>query len=240
MVSRLLEQALTDRDEVALRMLPEDAAAVIRTLDAPPRLGAHLRAVHDVACQLVDWMREHYGAVRFDAESVLFGAAIHDIGKVLHPAELSGPGSAHEQDGYQLLLDSGVRADAARFARTHASWSAADAGIEDLLVSLADKIWKAKRVPDLEKLIVQHLATASGQQPWEVSMVLDEALDAIAAGADRRLACAAMPSEMLRPEPAQDLSVPTGSPVVIAHERDDVRHPGRFDHVAIDPHWVDA
>jgi len=27
------------------------------------------------------------------------GAALHDIGKVLHPEELSGPGNAHEIAG---------------------------------------------------------------------------------------------------------------------------------------------
>lgn len=188
MTSRLLEQALTDQSGPVLRPLPDDAAAVIRALDAPPRLAAHLRAVHDVAGQLVDWLTRHYDQAQFDVEAVLFGAATHDIGKVVHPAELSGPGSAHERDGYELLLDRGVPENAARFARTHASWNEPDADIEDLLVSLADKIWKGKRVPELEQMIVHRLATASGQQPWQVFMVLDEELDRIAADADRRLA----------------------------------------------------
>ncbi|MFI9507912.1 HD domain-containing protein [Nocardia sp. NPDC052566] len=188
MTSRVLEHALTDRSETPLRLLPDRAAAIIRALDAPPRLAAHLRAVHDVACQLVDWLTKNYGTVRFDADSVLFGAAIHDIGKVRHPAELSGPGSAHEPDGYKLLLDHGVPENAARFARTHAAWNEPTIDIEDLLVSLADKIWKAKRVPELEQLIVRRLATASGQQPWQVFMTLDEELDRIASDADQRLA----------------------------------------------------
>lgn len=76
----------------------------------------------------------------------------------------------------------------ARFARTHASWTAADVTMEDLLVSLADKVWKAKRVPDLEQLITARLTASSGQQPWETYMALDDALDRIAADADGRLA----------------------------------------------------
>lgn len=184
----MLERALTDQPEPPLRPLPESAAAILRALDAPPRLAAHLRAVHNVACQLVDWLQTTYETVQFDADSVLFGAATHDIGKVLHPAELSGPGSSHEADGYQLLLAHGVSENAARFARTHAAWTEPDIDIDDLLVSLADKIWKAKRVPELEQLIVQRVASISGQEPWQVFMNLDEELDRIAADADQRLA----------------------------------------------------
>ncbi|MGS2810489.1 hypothetical protein [Nocardia sp. MW-W600-9] len=60
--------------------------------------------------------------------------------------------------------------------------------MEDLLVSLADKVWKAKRVSELEQLVVQHLAAIDGQQSWQVFMTLDDELDRIAADADRRLA----------------------------------------------------
>ncbi|MEC3917912.1 HD domain-containing protein [Nocardia sp. CDC160] len=188
MTSGVLEQALTDQPEPPLRPLPDSAAAILRAPDAPPRLAAHLRAVHNVACQLVDWLKATYSTVQFDADAVLFGAATHDIGKVLHPAELSGTGSAHESAGYQLLLDHGVSESAARFARTHAAWTEPDIGMDDLLVSLADKIWKAKRIPELEALIVQRLVQVSGQEPWHVFMTLDEELDRIAADADQRLA----------------------------------------------------
>jgi hypothetical protein len=119
---------------------------------------------------------------------MLFGAATHDIGKIIYIAELSGPGSEHEQAGYELLVDRGVEERLARFARTHASWNAADIGMDDLLVSLADKIWKAKRVQDLEQLVTERLAQATGQPSWEVFMALDDLLDHIAADADARLA----------------------------------------------------
>ncbi len=171
-----------------MRPLPERVGALLERMDAPPRLAAHLRAVHDVACEVVDWLERHYGAVEIDRAAVLFGAATHDVGKVVHQDELSGPGSAHEQDGYRLLLEHGVSADLARFARTHASWHEADIGIDDLLVSLADKIWKAKRVPELEQLVVAHLVAASGEPSWQAFMALDDELNRIAAGADHRLA----------------------------------------------------
>ncbi len=97
--SVVLRRALTDRGGLDLRRLPERVEVLLESLDAPPRLGAHLRAVHDVACELVDWVATNYGGVEVDRVAVLFGAATHDIGKVVHPEELSGPGSAHEQDG---------------------------------------------------------------------------------------------------------------------------------------------
>ncbi|WP_051187933.1 HD domain-containing protein [Nocardia tenerifensis] len=186
MPSSTLRRALTEHGGPDLPRLPERAELLLMDLDAPPRLGAHLRAVHGVARELADWVRRSYGGAEFDPDAVLFGAATHDIGKVLHPEELSGPGSAHELAGYQLLLEHGVTAELARFARTHATWTEA-VGLEDLLVSLADKIWKGKRVPDLEHLVVRQLAAVGGEQPWQVFLALDDEFGRLAAGADRRL-----------------------------------------------------
>ncbi|MER7543009.1 HD domain-containing protein [Spirillospora sp. NPDC127506] len=170
------------------RPLPDAAVRLLTAAGAPPRLAAHLRAVHDVAADLVAWAGERHPAAAVDAEAVLFGAATHDIGKALHPAELSGPGSAHERAGHALLREHGVPERLARFARTHASWDAPGTGIDDLLVSLADKIWKGKRVPGLEQRIVDVLAAASGEEAWRVFTELDDVCDRLAAGADARLA----------------------------------------------------
>lgn len=178
---------MNDSGELALRPLPASAETLLEELQASPRLVAHLRAVHDVACQLADWIQRHYPGVEVDRDAVAFGAALHDIGKVAHSGELSGPGSAHEPAGYELLLAHGVEERLARFARDHASWAAASS-TEGLLVSLADKVWKAKRVPELEQLVTERLAAASGQEPWEAFMALDDALGRIAEDADRRLA----------------------------------------------------
>ncbi|MGZ0151114.1 HD domain-containing protein [Kribbella sp. WER1] len=144
---------------------------------------AHLQLVHDVACELTDWLGTAYPTITFDATAVRFGAATHDIGKVRHPEELSAPGHLHEAVGEQLLLEAGVPPHLARFAGSHGSWSA-ESPLEDLLVSLADKVWKAKRVPDLEQLVVERI----GGTAWEVFLQLDDVLDGLAAGADERLA----------------------------------------------------
>ncbi|WP_377273902.1 HD domain-containing protein [Peterkaempfera sp. SMS 1(5)a] len=168
--------------------LPDRIAELLLELGSPPRLAAHLRAVHDVAHQLVGWVEQRRPAVDFDREAVLFGAATHDVGKTVHPAELSGPGSAHEEAGRTLLLDRGFSLQLARFAATHASWTEPHIGFEDLMVSLADKIWKNKRVTDLEDLVVARLAEASGRAAWEEFSALDEVLARIGDGADQRLA----------------------------------------------------
>ncbi|WP_346012148.1 HD domain-containing protein [Streptomyces sp. SID3343] len=162
---------------VELRPLPAEAATLLDRVAAPARLVAHLRIVHDVAYRLCDWVAATHPHVPFDRDTVLFGAATHDIGKALYPEELSGPGACHEQAGYDLLTAHGVAPTRARFARTHASWDPADP--EELLVSLADKVWKGKRVPELEQALITLLATASGLPEWETYQALDDFVTAI-------------------------------------------------------------
>jgi HD superfamily phosphodiesterase len=143
MTSTALHQALTEPS--LPRFLPERAEDLLRALDAPPRLGAHLRAVHDVAWEILDWLRSRHSDLPVDREAVLFGAATHDIGKTIYPGELSGPGSAHEEAGYRLLLQHGVEERLARFARTHAAWTEPGIELEDLLVRVPDQPMSSER-----------------------------------------------------------------------------------------------
>ncbi|GAA0451063.1 phosphohydrolase [Actinoplanes capillaceus] len=168
--------------------LPSEVVGLLVALGAPARLGAHLRAVYAVARDLTGWLGVAHPAVVFDREAVLFGAATHDIGKVLHPEELSVPGTRHEPAGERLLLERGVPARLARFAGTHGSWHGPRAGVDDRLVSLADKVWKGHRVEDLEQLLVRRIAGVSGIAVWEAFLSLDDRLQELAAGADDRLA----------------------------------------------------
>ena len=183
-----LARALDAPGEPPLRPLPPAVAELLRSLDAPPRLAAHLRAVHDVAVQLVDWVQGRYPGLDVDRDGVLFGSATHDVGKVLHPEELTGPGSAHEDAGRDLLLSHGFPPSLARFAATHADWDDPAVTIEDLLVSTADKVWKDKRVPSLEDRLVKALAVAVRREPWEEYLALDDLLARLGADAGPRLA----------------------------------------------------
>jgi hypothetical protein len=101
---------------------------------------------------------------------------------------LTGLGHQHEPAGYRLLIARGIPERLARFARTHARWTDPDTTIDDHLVSLADKIWKAKRVPDLEDLVTVHLVTICGIEQWHAFAQLDDILDGLAAAANHRLA----------------------------------------------------
>ncbi|MER6999440.1 HD domain-containing protein [Streptomyces sp. NPDC000410] len=186
--SDVLSRALHGPVDPPLRPLPPPVADLLHALNAPPRLAAHLRAVHDVALQLVEWAEQRCSYLGVDREAVLFGAATHDIGKTVHITELSGPGSSHEETGREILLAHGFGPELARFAATHAAWTDPEATLEDLLVSTADKVWKNKRVPELEDLVISRLAQAAGTQHWEEYLALDELLEHIGDGAEGRLA----------------------------------------------------
>ncbi|MCF2525933.1 HD domain-containing protein [Yinghuangia soli] len=188
MASEALRRALVDGADPDPRPLPDRVVDLLCRVDAPPRLAAHLRLVHDVAWRLVGWVEREYPKLEFDREAVLFGAATHDIGKAVHPEELSGPGHAHELGGYELLYESGVDAELARFACTHGTWSEPGLAVEDLLVCLADKVWKGARVTLLEDLVLDHLVACSGRERWDVFGGMDEVLGDLAAEADVRLA----------------------------------------------------
>ncbi|MFE8602019.1 HD domain-containing protein [Archangium violaceum] len=133
-----------------LDALPDPAARILDELRAPPRLVAHLTLVHDVAGRLVSALRKRWPRLSFDAEAVAFGAALHDVGKAVVREELSQPGDRHEALGEQLLLSRGVPAHLARFARTHAQSEREALALEDLLVTLADKVWKGTRDEPLD------------------------------------------------------------------------------------------
>ena len=171
-----------------MRDLPEQVQMICKTVDAPPRLVAHLTLVHDVAVSLVEEIHLKLPKLQFDAETIFFGAATHDIGKSLHRSELIEPGSEHESDGEQLLLKLGINANLARFARTHAAWQSAEfLTIEDLFVSLADNCWKGKRILELETLIAEHVASEINEEVWNVFILLDDILQKLTEDADERL-----------------------------------------------------
>jgi hypothetical protein len=180
---------MTEPTTLSLHTLPEPAAQIVQDAPVPPPLLAHLILVHDVAVRLVTGVRRLWPALAFDMDAVAFGAATHDLGKILHPEEMTGPGEAHRKAGPEFLIEEyGVEPALARFARTHGNWlSAGNLVPEDLLVALADQIWKGSRERSLEEMVTAWIAGATEQQPWEVFMALDELLTTLAADADKRL-----------------------------------------------------
>jgi hypothetical protein len=68
----LARRAMTE--DVALRPLPAAAESLLSDLQASPRLVAHLRTVHDVACELVAWAERRHPSVAVDQAAGVHGA----------------------------------------------------------------------------------------------------------------------------------------------------------------------
>jgi HD domain-containing protein len=163
-----------------------DALVLLQTLGAPPRLLRHVELVGEAADALLLALTQQ--RVPTDAVFVRVGVVLHDAGKAIHPHELSGPGAAHEPAGERLLLDHGVPAKLARVCRSHAQWATLEVSLEELVIALADKLWKGVRVPALEERVIEGAAAATARDRWDLFIPLDAAFEEIAAGGDDRLA----------------------------------------------------
>lgn len=165
-----------------------DVYTLLRDLGASPRLLTHLQLVGEAADLLVAALRKL--ELMFDASWVELGVAVHDAGKIQHPAELDAPGALHEPAGEALLLAQGVPAHIARCCVSHAQWRDDGLALEERLVALADKLWKGKREPELETLVVEAVMQRMGGHAdrWPLLMALDTAFEDIAAGGPGRLA----------------------------------------------------
>lgn len=163
----------------------DDALALLARLGAPPHLLRHHALVAEAAAQLTAGLSAY--ASCFDADEVLIGTALHDVGKIRHPAEMRGPGGLHEEAGRALLEAHGYPR-VARFCVSHGQWDRDALPLEDLLVALADKLWKGKRVARLEQRVVDSLGMSTGEPAWRAFSNLDPVFESVADLADQRLA----------------------------------------------------
>lgn len=177
--------------------LPADVFRILQKAGASPHLVAHHRHVHAAAAALLSGLQRHWPSLLIDREVVLYGAALHDIGKTVHPEELHGPGNQHEEAGERLLRDLGVRAEVARIARTHGRWQESDLATEDLLVALADTIWKGRRNDELESVVAARIQAMVGGEIWRAVAVIDEICSGIVANAVSRLTSTSAPDDLV-------------------------------------------
>jgi hypothetical protein len=162
-----------------------EAYDLLARLGAPPRLLAHARLVAEAAELLVAELQRRH--VPIDAEFVGVAAVLHDAGKILHPEELQDSGSQHEAAGARLLLGAGVAPALARCCLSHAQWEGMACSLEELLVALADHLWKGKRNAELERRVIEGIAGRTGQAFWALFVELDGCFEAIAADGTGRL-----------------------------------------------------
>ena len=168
--------------------LPKEVSYLLTQLEAPQRLVKHLTLVHATAFYIVSEFKNTWTNLPINEEEILFGAATHDIGKVIFTEELYEKGSKHEVAGFELLKQHGFSDAKARFAKTHGNWQAPNLTLDDLLVCLADKVWKGKRVPELEEHITNIIAQKTTTDYWEVFVKLEAILEEIVIGSDERIA----------------------------------------------------
>jgi HD domain len=163
----------------------DDAYIFLKELGASSKLIVHVKLVAEASELLIAKLRSL--DIGFDISFVRLGVAFHDVGKILHPEELQVKGINHEAAGEQLLLANGIDAKLARCCRSHGQWQTMECTSEELLVALADTLWKGKRNQDLENLVVKKLSKQYSKDYWELFMEMDACFEKIAEDGYSRL-----------------------------------------------------
>lgn len=169
-----------------------DAFHLLYEIKATKALIRHAELVLEAAELLLD--RLAFLGIPHLAWFVRVGAVLHDVGKISHPDELTGGGNLHEEAGQALLLSYGVTPLVARVCVTHAQWNLEVEGdeslwvtFEEMLIALADRLWKGRRDFELEKRVIAESATRLEVNAWDLFVPLDTLFEAIAAGGHDRL-----------------------------------------------------
>lgn len=163
----------------------DDAYDLLRSLSAPEHLLTHVSLVGEAADMLIEKFAELN--LNIDFEFIRIGVAIHDTGKIVHTSEMTGPGSKHEPEGLRILISEGVSEAIARCCMSHAQWSEMECSLEELIIALSDKLWKGKRVEQLELLVIDRIASKLNKERWDIFQDLDSHFELIAIGGDDRL-----------------------------------------------------
>ena len=163
----------------------KEAFGILDKLNAPEHLKRHVSLVGEAADLIIKYLDEHEIKLRMDF--IRSGVVIHDIGKIVHPHEMTGAGSNHEPEGQKILSEMGYSSELARVCISHAQWHKMDCSDEELVIALSDKLWKGKRVPDLELRVIDRIAILRGKDRWDIFEELDSLFENIASGGDERL-----------------------------------------------------
>jgi uncharacterized protein YutD len=169
------------------KSLPPKALHILSTHNASHLLIRHHILVYNIGIQIIENLQKTWPKLSLNTEEIQFGTAIHDIGKAIETTELYQKGNKHENIGYQILLNEGISDQLSRFAKTHGNWENKNLELEDLIVALSDKIWKGKRINELEERISEEISKKINSEYWDVYLKLDAIFSRISIGADERL-----------------------------------------------------
>jgi hypothetical protein len=164
----------------------QDAYRLLQYLGASPHLIQHVKLVEEAAEMLISQFQQL--DLLFDPDWIRLGVAFHDTGKILHPSELVEKGTLHEAAGELLLLAQGVDPKIARCCRSHGQWQQMECKFEELVVALADCLWKGKRNNELEHQVIAKVAEMLDRDYWDMFVSLDNGFEKISARGDLRLA----------------------------------------------------
>ncbi|MCO7225954.1 HD domain-containing protein [Pleionea sp. CnH1-48] len=164
----------------------EEAYQLLSSLGAPKALLLHVQLVGEAADILLSECAKLQ--VPLDQQLVEVGVAIHDAGKILHSNELKEKGGEHEPAGERLMLSNGASVEQARCCLSHARYQEMFVSLEELLIALADKLWKGKRVEELELRVIDKIAKTLDKTRWDIFEQLDNCFESIAADGLERLA----------------------------------------------------
>ena len=167
-------------------MKVQDAYQLLQDLGAPQHLIQHVKLVGEAAEILIRQFQQLN--LEFDSDWIRLGVAFHDTGKILHPLELLEKGNRHEAAGETLLLSQGIDPKIARCCRSHGQWQQLECSFEELVVALADNLWKGKRYRELEERVIAKVARMSMQDNWYIFVSLDDRFEEISRGGDLRIA----------------------------------------------------
>lgn len=163
----------------------EEAYLLLDELNAPKKLIIHVQLVWEAGKILCAKMKELN--ISIDYLLVEVGIAIHDIGKIVHRSEIVESGILHEKEGEKILLARGYSAKLAKVCVSHGQWKNEDNSLEELLIALSDKLWKGKRVVELETMVINRIASILDVEYWSTFTELDDCFEGIAADGDLRL-----------------------------------------------------
>ena len=167
--------------------IPDNILKILNDCNCPGLLIRHLILVYNTGMVLTEKIKYEFPDLKILDNEIQFGLATHDIGKSIKKNELKESGKEHEQIGYELLIDYGVNKNLARFTITHSDWKSENINIEDLIVSLSDKIWKGQRIDELEEELIRRISISQNIDYWVVYSKLDCIISEIIIGADERL-----------------------------------------------------
>lgn len=157
----------------------------LKARGADERLIRHARVAYEVGLIIATALREV--GIQVDTQILIPSLIVHHAGKIIHPDELTSEGSNHLEAGWRLLIESNVDEKVARACRSHERWDEMECSIEELIVALADALWKGERIPELEKMFIDRIWSLRGGDYWDTFLRLDTLFESIAEEGSKRL-----------------------------------------------------